>query len=174
MSADSSHPGPTVQGRQSRRDFLKVGAGGLAGASLAAPAAAQLPGLRSATPRELQNLVGDGRRGRILLKGGIVLSLDPRVGDFEKADVLIDGEKSAQVAPNIAAGDAEVVDCAGTIVMPASSPPTIINTRRCSGASFPTACLAAPGLRKVTDRSFKTSGRPAGLRSREPAATRAR
>ena len=118
MSADSSHPDPAVQGRQSRRDFLKVGAAGLAGATLAAPAAAQLPGLRSATPRELQNLVGDGRRRRILLKGGVVLSLDPRVGDFEKADVLIDGKTIAQVAPNIAAGDAEVVDCAGTIVMP--------------------------------------------------------
>jgi hypothetical protein len=118
MSADSSHPGPAIQGGQSRRDFLKVGAAGLAGASLAAPAAAQLPGLRSATPRELQNLVGDGRRRRILLKGGVVLSLDPRVGDFEKADVLIDGKTIAQVAPNIAAGDAEVVDCAGTIVMP--------------------------------------------------------
>ena len=31
---------------------------------------------------------GSGSSGRrILLKGGIVLSMDPKVGDFEKADV---------------------------------------------------------------------------------------
>ena len=110
-------------GRPSRRDFLiKAGAAGLAGTAVGLAgtsiASGQLAGLRSATPRDLQNLVGDGRRRRILLRGGVVLSLDPRVGDFEKADVLIDGKTIAQIAPNISAGDAEVVDCSGTIVMP--------------------------------------------------------
>ena len=47
-----------------------------------------------------------------------MLSLDPRVGDFEKADVLIDGKTIAQIAPTITASDAEIVDCTGTIVMP--------------------------------------------------------
>src|SRR2546422_933904 len=110
---------------KSRRDFIKAGAAGLAGTTIAAGlvgtsiASGQVPaGLRSATPRDVQNLVGDGRRRRILLRGGTVLSLDPRVGDFEKADVLIDGKTIAQIAPNIAAGNAEVVDCSGTIVMP--------------------------------------------------------
>ena len=32
---------------------------------------------------------------RVLLKGGTVLSLDPKVGDFDVADVLIDGSKIA-------------------------------------------------------------------------------
>ena len=115
---------------RSRRDFLRTGAAGLAGATLVTAgcrtpgvtpeAASQQPlnGLRSATPADLQNLVGDGRKRRILLRGGIVLSLDPKVGDFEKGDVLIDGKTIAQIAPNITAGDAEVVDCSGTIVMP--------------------------------------------------------
>jgi hypothetical protein len=40
------------------------------------------------------------------------------VGDFEKADVLIDGKLIAEIGPNISAGDAEVVDCSGAIVMP--------------------------------------------------------
>ena len=113
---------PAVPARPSRRDFFKVSAAGLAGttiaAGLAGTASAQIAGLRSATPRDLQNLVGDGRRRRILLRGGVVLSLDPKVGDFEKADVLIDGKTIAQIAPNIPAGNAEVVDCSGTIVMP--------------------------------------------------------
>jgi 5-methylthioadenosine/S-adenosylhomocysteine deaminase len=107
--------------RRTRRDFLKVGAAGLAGATiLSQQTASQTPlsGLQSATPADLQNLVGDGRKRRILLRGGVVLSLDPNVGDLEKGDVLIDGKTIAQVAPNISASDAEVVDCSGTIVMP--------------------------------------------------------
>jgi cytosine/adenosine deaminase-related metal-dependent hydrolase len=117
--------------RLSRRDILKSGAAGLAGslgagacrasAGAARPATAtpvESAGLRSATPGELQDLVGDGRKRRILLRGGVVLSLDRKVGDFEIADVLVDGKTIAAVGANISAGDAEVVDCTGTIVMP--------------------------------------------------------
>ena len=82
-----------------RRDFLK--AGGAAGLAAAVPA--QLAGLRSATGQDTQGLIGDGRRRRILLRGGVVLSLDPRVGDFEKADVLIDQTKIAAIGPNLSA-----------------------------------------------------------------------
>src|SRR5262245_19668573 len=99
---DAPDPDPTAQGRLSRRNFLV----GLAGTTMATAACrtavgnaavaaspgsapqAPLAGVRSATPAELQNLVGDGRRRRILLRGGVVLSLDRKVGDFEKADVL--------------------------------------------------------------------------------------
>lgn len=55
---------------------------------------------------------------RILLKGGVVLSLDPKVGNFHKADVLIEGTKIAQVEPNLKVADAEVIDASDTIVMP--------------------------------------------------------
>ena len=111
-----------------RRGFLKASTAGLAAATIPAAGGGRaaensvsqgpLGNLRSATPSDLQNLVGDGRRRRILLRGGVVLSLDPRVGDFEKADVLIDGNTIAQIAPTITASDAEIVDCTGTIVMP--------------------------------------------------------
>src|SRR4029450_6883082 len=105
--------------RTSRRDFMKAGATGLASATLFTRASqGPLSGLQSATPADLQNLIGDGRRRRIVLRGGVVLSLDPKVGDLEKGDVLIDGKTIAQVAPNISATDAEVVDCSGTLVMP--------------------------------------------------------
>ncbi len=142
MSTNSSCPEPAAggtgegagvdltQGPPSRRDFLRVGAAGLAGTTIGAVAcrtasgtvsqapAGPLAGVRSATPVELQNLVGDGRKRRLLLRGGVVLSLDPKVGDFETADVLIDGKTIAQIGPNLSAADAEVVDCSGTIVMP--------------------------------------------------------
>jgi cytosine/adenosine deaminase-related metal-dependent hydrolase len=55
--------------------------------------------------------------GKILLKGGTVLSVDPQVGDLPTGDVLIDGETIAGVEASIDA-DAEVVDCTGRIVIP--------------------------------------------------------
>jgi cytosine/adenosine deaminase-related metal-dependent hydrolase len=54
---------------------------------------------------------------QILLKGGIVLSLDPNVGDFTRADVLVNGKKIVAVGPNISAS-AAVVDASDMIVMP--------------------------------------------------------
>jgi 5-methylthioadenosine/S-adenosylhomocysteine deaminase len=56
--------------------------------------------------------------GRTLIRGGTVLSLDPSVGDFTNADVLIDGGEIVQIGPGLAAADAEVIDASGMIVMP--------------------------------------------------------
>jgi 5-methylthioadenosine/S-adenosylhomocysteine deaminase len=112
--ADATERG-TAHNHPSRRAFLTASAAGLAGASLAP---AQLASLRSATPADTQDLIGNDGKRRILLRGGVVLSLDPKVGDFEKADVLIDGKLIADVRPNITAADALIVDCSGSIVMP--------------------------------------------------------
>ena len=57
------------------------------------------------------------RGDRVLLKGGCVVSLDPQVGDFERADVLIDGARIGAVGPNLTA-EAEIIDASGMIVMP--------------------------------------------------------
>ena len=89
----------------SRRSFLSASAG-VAAAFAARPAAAQVP---------LDRLQ---KAQRILLKGGIVLSLDSKVGDFEKADVLIEGQKIAAIAPTVPPSSAVVVDATGMIVMP--------------------------------------------------------
>src|SRR5947207_10915961 len=92
-----------------RRDFIRTGTSALAGTALAATGCSPrtetqntspLGNLRSATPADLQGLVGDGRRRRILLRGGVVLTLDARVGDFENADILIDGKMISQIGPN--------------------------------------------------------------------------
>jgi cytosine/adenosine deaminase-related metal-dependent hydrolase len=55
---------------------------------------------------------------RTLLKGGCVLSLDPKVGNFRQADVLIEGSKIAAVGPSLDAANAEVIDASNAIVMP--------------------------------------------------------
>lgn len=48
-----------------------------------------------------------------------MLSLDPKVGDFEKADVLVEGKKISALAPNLDAGrSALIVDASDHIVMP--------------------------------------------------------
>lgn len=57
-------------------------------------------------------------RRRLLIRGGIVLSLDPGIGELHGADVLIEGDRIVEVRPRIEVGDAEVIDAAGMIVMP--------------------------------------------------------
>jgi 5-methylthioadenosine/S-adenosylhomocysteine deaminase len=54
---------------------------------------------------------------RLLLRGGTVLTVDPDLGDLPTGDVLIEGDRIAQVAPQIDA-DAEVLDASGRIVIP--------------------------------------------------------
>ncbi len=54
----------------------------------------------------------------IILKGGVVLTLDPNIGNFSEGDVRIEGRKIAEVGPEISAENAEVIDASNTIVMP--------------------------------------------------------
>jgi len=92
----------------SRREFFKSsGVGLLAALSVEPKAVASAP----------QGAIRSGGGNRILLKGGVVLTLDRSVGDFEKADVLIEGRKIAAVQPNIKA-EAQVIDASNMIVMP--------------------------------------------------------
>lgn len=55
---------------------------------------------------------------RILIKSGIVVSMDRAVGDFPRGDVLIEDERIAAVGASIEAGDAEIIDACHRIVMP--------------------------------------------------------
>jgi hypothetical protein len=96
----------------SRRNFLKGAlATGVASAALslfaARPAAADDPPMDSGRP---------GRR--YVIRGGSVMSLDPQVGDFAEADVLVEGKKILAVGPNLQAGGAAEIDATGRIVMP--------------------------------------------------------
>ena len=55
---------------------------------------------------------------RTLIRGATVLTLDPTLGDFPRADILIDGRKIAAVAPSLSADDAEVIDAEHMIALP--------------------------------------------------------
>jgi 5-methylthioadenosine/S-adenosylhomocysteine deaminase len=77
------------------------------------PKAAQIPDLYPS---------GHGFRvvptGRTLIQGGIVLSLDPAIGDLATGDVLIEGDRIVEVGRALRVDGAEVVDASGMIVMP--------------------------------------------------------
>jgi 5-methylthioadenosine/S-adenosylhomocysteine deaminase len=98
----------------SRRDFLKgAAATGIASA-----------GLNLFTPRPAAADVGDPPEDsghpnrRYVIRGGSVMSMDPQVGDFPQADVLVQGKTILAVGPNLPAGTADVIDARGRIVMP--------------------------------------------------------
>lgn len=98
----------------SRRDFLKATA-----ASGVAAAGANLFGPRPAGAHGDDPPEDHGRRDRrYIIRGGAVMSMDPTVGDFPKADVLIEGKKILAVGPNLHAGGATDIDARGRIVMP--------------------------------------------------------
>src|SRR5438876_10571657 len=101
--------------RISRRGLFKAGA-----AFFTAP----LFGQRSQNAEDAGTLERIWRQNTgpsqyVLLKGGTVVTMDPKVGDFVKGDVLIQGKKIAGVAAQLKApAQAQVIDAANTIVLP--------------------------------------------------------
>src|SRR4051812_18860217 len=98
----------------SRRNFLKgAAASGLAASALSLSAPRPAAADNDDAPRD------SGRPGRrYLIRGGSVMSMDPQVGDFPQADVLVEGKKIVAVGRNLSAGNADIVDARGRIVMP--------------------------------------------------------
>ena len=108
-SPSGTKPGEGI----SRRGIMKVGAGIAAGGLLTADAQAAEP----ATGRRFENQVIDAKH-RILLKGGTIVSLDAKIGDLAKGDVLIEGKKIVAIGPALKADGAQVIDCADSIIIP--------------------------------------------------------
>lgn len=108
-----------MHGRATRRDFLKgalVGAGTLAGGGLLSSASASTHTTDQAQRGMPAHSGQPGRR--VLIRGGHILSMDDSVGDFERGDVLIEGSRIVAVGAGLDAGNAEVIDASGRIVMP--------------------------------------------------------
>jgi len=55
---------------------------------------------------------------RTLIRGGYVITMDPALGDLPSADVLIDGERIAAIAPHLAVDDCALIDARRHIVLP--------------------------------------------------------
>ena len=112
---DSGKPQLHGKSQLGRRDFLKTAAAtGLAAGGLNLFAARPARADEGDDPPE-----DSGRRSRrYVIRGGAVMSMDPKVGNFAKADVLVEGKKILAVGPNLRAGDAGEIDARGRIVMP--------------------------------------------------------
>ena len=119
LQSDGEKPCAPLPDETSRRDFLRASAGVVAGAAAVqalSEAVLPEPAMAQDTDPELDRLQ---RQRRILLKGGVVLTLDRQVGDFAQADVLIEAGKIREVQPNIAVpDDAAVLDASNRIVIP--------------------------------------------------------
>jgi cytosine/adenosine deaminase-related metal-dependent hydrolase len=110
---------PFGAGSASRRDVLKLSAGfavGGASAHLRPDGAVAQGAGTSQADADLARLQGR----RILLKGGVVLTLDRQVGDFARADVLIEAGRISAVRPDISVSEetTAVIDAGNHILVP--------------------------------------------------------
>jgi 5-methylthioadenosine/S-adenosylhomocysteine deaminase len=55
---------------------------------------------------------------RTLIKNAFVISMDDRIGDIERGDLLIEGDRLVDVGRNIEAANAEMIDARDHIVIP--------------------------------------------------------
>jgi 5-methylthioadenosine/S-adenosylhomocysteine deaminase len=108
----------------SRRNFLKgAAATGVAASALnlfaPRPARAQNQNQQGLDQQGNGPPQGSGRPGyRYIIRGGSVMSMDPLVGDFARADVLVEGNKILDIRPHIGADNLPTIDGTGRIVMP--------------------------------------------------------
>jgi 5-methylthioadenosine/S-adenosylhomocysteine deaminase len=111
---DAGKPQNHSTSQLGRRDFLK--------ASTATAAAAAGMSLFNAPPAAATGDDGprdSGRPGRrYVIRNGHVMSMDPKVGDIVRGDVLVEGKKILAVGRNLNAGGADEIDAEGRIVMP--------------------------------------------------------
>jgi 5-methylthioadenosine/S-adenosylhomocysteine deaminase len=112
---DEGKPQNHARSQLGRRDFLKAST-----ATAAAAAGMSLFAARPAAAHDDDEAPGDSGRPerRYVIRGGSVMSMDPKVGDFAQADVLVEGKKIVAIGPNLHAGGAAEIDARGRIVMP--------------------------------------------------------
>lgn len=66
--------------------------------------------------RKLNN--GPGKGQKILIRGGNIITMSEKSGDYSPGDILIDGDRIVAIDHKIDALDAYVIDAKGMIVMP--------------------------------------------------------
>jgi 5-methylthioadenosine/S-adenosylhomocysteine deaminase len=123
--------------KPSRRGFFKKSAGYAGGVAAGSVTPSFLSTEASAAPQQnedarimdrLERTNADPRR-RILLRAGAIVSMDAKVGNLARADVLIEGKKILEIGPDLSGtardGKAIVVDARDTIVMPGFCDPHI-------------------------------------------------
>src|SRR5262245_4000480 len=91
-----------------RRKLLGVAAAGLANALAPSAATGQAGATRGQLPA----------RGEFVVRNAHVLTMDARLGDFDRADVHVRAGEIIAVGPGLAAPGAETIDGADMIALP--------------------------------------------------------
>src|SRR5918992_5303305 len=68
--------------------------------------------------RRLHRRRSDAMGDRTLIRGGSVLTQDDSLGELPRADILVEGDRIAEVGPELSADGARVIDAEGDIVIP--------------------------------------------------------
>ena len=143
--------------RLSRRDALVAGATIAAGAAAAGNFAAEA---QAQDVRHFASLPAVDQKHRIVLKGGTIISMDAKVGDLAKGDVLIEGSKISAIGPNLTVPPARRKS---TPPMPSSSRVSSIAIaipgKRSFAASIPIRQRSRTIRTRPTFRSPSSTGR---------------
>jgi len=105
----------TSETRISRRRALQVGAA-LAAGTTAGGAVSSTAAADDIRRFDRQQTLDPKRR--LLLKGATIISMDSKVGDLAKGDLLIEGTKISAIAPEINAADSQVIDALDSVIVP--------------------------------------------------------
>jgi imidazolonepropionase-like amidohydrolase len=74
--------------------------------------------VRTAGLRGFENQPAVDPTHLILLKGGTIISMDPKVGDLVRGDLLNRRQEVAAIAPELNPAGAQVIDAQDTIIVP--------------------------------------------------------
>jgi 5-methylthioadenosine/S-adenosylhomocysteine deaminase len=97
----------------SRRGLIKASA--IVAASVAAPA---LPRTAEAAEGGVVRTGNTKPNGRILIKGATIITMDEKLGDIAKGDLLVEGKKIVAVGGDLKSAGAQVIDGANAILIP--------------------------------------------------------
>ncbi|RKD93947.1 amidohydrolase family protein [Halopiger aswanensis] len=99
----------------SRRNYLGLGAGALAGLSFASVGSADE---REKSGTNKGNARGNGAGDRLLITNGTIVTVDPDLGILENADLLVENGQIERIDGNIDAPAAATIDAGDAIVAP--------------------------------------------------------
>jgi 5-methylthioadenosine/S-adenosylhomocysteine deaminase len=91
--------------------------------------------------------------GRILIKGGHVVTLDRSIGERDAADVLIENGAIVAVGDDLPAGDAETIDATNKLVVPG-----LIDTHRHTWETLTRSLISEGDLAVYIKLMFGTLG----------------
>src|SRR5262249_31061643 len=144
----------------SRRDFLKSGAGFVAGGAAAETLAGDARAQNGGSDGGAQVKRRQSARP-IVLKGAIVLRRGRQGGDFAPADILIEDGKIRDVRPNIVTGnDVAVLDVTNRIVIPGFVDTHSHSFEGVLRSTLPNGTIFDPGYRETFEDRITRNYQP--------------